>query len=192
MKGRTAPWIAGAVGVVVLLLIVVLATRKPVDGEPTSSPLVGQPVPALAGTTLDGERFDIDDHRGKFVLVNFFASWCLECKIEHPELVKFVEEHRARDDVTVVSVTFDDTPELIRDFFSQNGGDWPVIVGDTGGAILDFGVAKVPESFLISPSRQVVAKFIGVTQAELDRVIAKVTVEGGFTTGTAAVVPGPR
>jgi cytochrome c biogenesis protein CcmG/thiol:disulfide interchange protein DsbE len=177
---RTAPWIAGAVGVVVVLLIVVLATRVPSAAKPVPSPIVGKPVPELVGVTIDGQRFDIDDHRGKFVVVNFFATWCVPCIQEHPELVAFDEAHRARGDVVVVSVAFNDTEAAIRDFFARRGGDWPVIGGDTGSAVLDFGVSGVPESYVVSPGRQVVAKFIGVTQAGLDEVIADVSARGGF------------
>ncbi len=190
-RRRTAPWIAGGVGAALLLLVVVLATRVPADQKPVPSALVGRTVPRLVGTTLDGQRFDIDDQRGRFVVVNFFASWCVPCRQEHPELAAFVRAHAAAGDVTVVSVAFNDTPEAIRAFFAQYGGDWPVISGDTGPAVLDFGVSGVPESYVVSPARQVVAKFIGVTQAGLDAVIADVKRQGGFTDPAPGPAPAP-
>ncbi len=171
---QSARWSAVIVGVVLLLFIGVLATRKPADQKGISSPLVGKAVPALAGTTIDGKRFDIDDYRGRYVVVNFFATWCVPCTQEHPELVAFQQEHAAKGDAVVVSVAFNDTEENISAFFAKNGGDWPVIGGDTGPTILDFGVVKVPESYVVAPSRQVVAKFTGVTQAGLNEVLADI------------------
>jgi len=171
---RSTPWIAATVGVVLLLFIGVLATRKPSDQKGISSPLVGKAVPPLAGTTIDGKPFNIDDYRGRYVVVNFFATWCVPCIQEHPELVAFQEQHAATGDAVVVSVAFNDTEENIRAFFATNGGNWPVIGGDTGPTILDFGVVKVPESYVVSPSRQVVAKFTGVTTAGLNEVMADI------------------
>jgi cytochrome c biogenesis protein CcmG/thiol:disulfide interchange protein DsbE len=77
--------------------------------------------------------------------------------------------------VEVVSVAFDDDAASIEEFFAANGGDWPVLVGDTGPIALDYGVRGVPESFLISPAGQVVAVFYGVTAADLDAAIATAT-----------------
>jgi cytochrome c biogenesis protein CcmG/thiol:disulfide interchange protein DsbE len=165
-RRRMAPWVAGAVGVVVLLLVVVLATRKPVADRDQESPLVGQAVPALSGTTLDGSTYDIDTQKGKWVLVNFFASWCGPCQIEHPELVKFASEHQATGDASIVSVPFQNTEAEIRDFFSRNGGTWPVLAVAPPEAVFDFGVVKLPESYLVAPSGQVVAKFNGGIEAD--------------------------
>jgi cytochrome c biogenesis protein CcmG/thiol:disulfide interchange protein DsbE len=165
-RRHLAPWIAGAVGVVVLLLVVVLATRKPVDQRAEESPLVGQAVPALSGTTLDGSHYDIDTQKGKWVLVNFFASWCAPCQEEHPELRKFSDEHQAAGDAAIVSVPFQDSTDAIREFFQKNGGSWPVLAEAPPEAVFDFGVVKLPESYLVAPSGQVVAKFNGGIEAD--------------------------
>src|SRR5690349_7427593 len=139
-----APWIAGAVGVVVLLLVVVLATRPPVTDREQESPLVGQAVPALTGTTLDGSSYNIDTQRGKWVLVNFFASWCAPCQAEHPELKRFAEEHQAAGDASIVSVPFQNSEPDIRAFFERNGGTWPVLATAPPQAVFDFGIVKLP------------------------------------------------
>ena len=61
----------------------------------------------------------------------------------------------------------------MKAFFDQSGATWPVVVGDTGSTALNFGVTAVPESYIVSPDGQVVAKFENVTAAELDSVIAR-------------------
>jgi cytochrome c biogenesis protein CcmG/thiol:disulfide interchange protein DsbE len=174
---RTAAVLVPALVVLVLVgfVVVVLATREPAANRVVDSPLVGNPAPALAGTTLDGDRFDLDGDRGRFTLVNFFATWCVPCQREHDDLARWDARHRAAGDGGVVTVVFEDSTEATRDFFDENGGDWPIIVGDDGGIALDFGVAKVPESYLVGPDGTVLAKIVGgVTDDGLDQLLARV------------------
>lgn len=168
---RRAPIIAAIVGVAIAGLVVVLGLSSPGDADQEDSPIVGGLAPELAGATMDGGRFDIDDHRGQWVLVNFFATWCPPCVEEHPELVEFSERNRG----AVQVVTVADTTEIDRaeQFFAENGGDWPVIVDGGDGASLDYGVKKLPESFLVAPSGEVAVKIAGgVTVGELEGLVA--------------------
>ena len=122
--------------------------------------------------TLDGEPFALDGLRGRFVVVNFFATWCIPCIREHPELVEFQRRNAEADDTAIVSVVFDDRPETVRQFFSDNGGDWPVVTDPDGRIAVSYGVAGVPESYLVAPDGTVVTKIVGgVTADELDDLV---------------------
>jgi cytochrome c biogenesis protein CcmG/thiol:disulfide interchange protein DsbE len=172
-RRRTAVVVAVVLAVVLALLIGVLATREPATDRLSDSPLIGRAAPAITGTGFDGEAFDLDALRGRWVVVNFFATWCVPCRVEHPELVRFAEAHP--DDAAVVSVVFDDEPADVQAFFEENGGEWPVVPGEGTGVILDYAVSGVPESFVVSPNGVVVAKVTGGVTAEgLDQVIAQV------------------
>jgi cytochrome c biogenesis protein CcmG/thiol:disulfide interchange protein DsbE len=171
---RRSPVAAIAIVVVVVvgLLVVVLFTREPATDRQADSPLLGRRAPALVGTTLDGTAFDLADQRGEWVLVNFFATWCAPCRQEHDDLASFHDRHRAIGDASIVSVVFDDTAGNAREFFEENGGGFPVVVSDEGDIALDYGVLKVPESYLISPDGTVVAKIIGgVTEGGLESIL---------------------
>ncbi len=164
-----------AVAVVLGLLMALLGWQVAVgDGGDVRSELVGRAAPAITGTALDGTVVDIDRSRGSWVLVNFFATWCVPCIREHPELVEFAERHGPDGPgvpVQVISVAFDDNADAIASFFAQRGGDWPVLTEGTGSIALDYGVRGVPESYLVSPAGQVVAVFYGVTADALDEAI---------------------
>ncbi len=165
--------VAVVLAVVVALLIAVLATRSPSGERSRQSPLLGRPAPAIVGITLAGEGFDLADYRGRWVVVNFFATWCIPCVQEHPELAEFQALHAGTGDATLVSVLFDNTADEAQAFFTENGGDWPVVADEVGAVGVDYGVARVPESFLVTPSGIVVERLVGgVTAAEIDELIA--------------------
>ncbi len=153
--------VAIAVGVVVALLVVLLATREPGANRTTDSPLLGSLAPAIEGETVDGGRFDLDDLQGRFVLVNFFATWFVPCQAEHNDLLRFSAAHAEAGDARVVSVVFSDDADDVERFFAERGGTWPVIDDAAGRVALDFGVTGVPESFLVGPDGTVRAKVIG-------------------------------
>ena len=173
---RTAVWFVLPVAVAMMLLIVLLATGDPASERATNSTAVGNVTPLIEGEDLDGVWFSIDDHLGKWVVVNFFSTTCVPCIVEHPELVEFAERRAVTGDAIVVSVAFDDSSANVREFFLENGGEWPVITGETGSIAVDFGVTAVPESYLVAPTGIVVDKLIGgVTadqiEARIDRLL---------------------
>jgi cytochrome c biogenesis protein CcmG, thiol:disulfide interchange protein DsbE len=175
-RRRIAPLIAVPLAVVMLLFVILLATRAPAGERLAKSPLVGKAAPAVEGVTTNNDQFTLDRVRGEWVVVNFFGSWCTPCIQEHPELVSFQNAHRGAHDATVVSVAFADSPTAVRQFFDKHGGDWPVLVEKTDGIAVSYGVIKVPETYLVSPTGLVVAKLIGgVTADGLNALIAKYT-----------------
>jgi len=162
------------VAAVAIGLVAVLATSEPAANRIASSPLVGQEAPAVTGTTLDGSAFDLAEQSGQWTLVNFFATWCAPCRQEHDDLSRFHERHEGIGDAGVVSVVFNDELSDARSFFDEFGAPFPVITSDDGAIALDFGVAKVPESYLVSPDGVIVAKIIGgVTDEGLEDLLAR-------------------
>lgn len=163
-----------AVGAVVALLIAVLATSKPGGPGLGASPLVGRPAPPVAGPSLSGSQsFSLEQFSGRWVLVNFSASWCVPCRQETPQLVRFEAEHARRGDAVILAVSFDPSDRAkLAAFLGSSGATWPAV--DDPGAEVAYGVEGIPESFLVDPAGRIVAKFTGgVTASQVDAVIVK-------------------
>ena len=180
--GPSIKMIAIGVAVVLTAFIGVLATRKTQSND-RASRVLGQAAPQITGISLlDGKPFDLQAQQGKFVVVNYFATWCPPCVIEHPELVKFSEAH---PEVGMVSVVFQDNVDGVRKFFAKRGGTWPVI--DSERAAVDFGVRGVPETYLISPAGQLIFQTNGgVTQKALEKAINRASTAAAVATTVPA------
>jgi cytochrome c biogenesis protein CcmG/thiol:disulfide interchange protein DsbE len=171
-RTRKVLWIAVAVAVPVFLLVLVLANGEPAATRAVKSPLVGKPAPPIEGETVDGAAASLASFEGKWVVVNFFATWCVPCRQEHPELIRFAQAHGATGDAAVLGVVYSDNAQAVREFRDKEGGAWPMLADPKGRIALDYGVAGIPESFLVSPEGVVVAKLLGgVRAADLDQVL---------------------
>lgn len=152
-RGRLAPFVVLLVAVLVAGLFVVLAGSEPSTDETADTHLLGRPAPAAAGELADGGRFDLARRKGSWVVLNFFTSDCVPCIQEHPELVDFAGQQRALgpEGAELYTVVYDDRRERVEQFFTDNGGDWPVVYDDDGSISVGFGVAKVPETWIVDP-----------------------------------------
>jgi cytochrome c biogenesis protein CcmG/thiol:disulfide interchange protein DsbE len=170
-RRRLAPFIALAAALVLGGLFWVLASSKSGTVDKLGlieSPLLGKPAPTVRATTLDDTSFDLARRKGSWVVLNFFNSTCVPCKAEHPELVKFVDQQRSlgADGAEFYTVDqIDDRPEDLKAFFVTRGGDWPVLRDGDGEISVNFGVAQVPETFIVNPSGVVVARWAGQIDA---------------------------
>ncbi|MBX3503645.1 MAG: DsbE family thiol:disulfide interchange protein [Alphaproteobacteria bacterium] len=121
-----------------------LAGRSP---EEIGSPLVGKPAPSidLAPLHEGGKRLAAADWRGQVSVVNFFASWCAPCQVEHPLLMRM-----ARDGVRVQGVNYKNKPEDAKPWLARLGDPYERIGVDADGkAGVEFGLSGVPETFVI-------------------------------------------
>lgn len=173
-RRRLAVWIAAALAVTFVALVIVLAKAEPSTTRAADSPLLGKRAPVVQAKTIGGVDYDLDDERGKWVVVNFFATWCVPCRIEHPELISWQQRHETLGDATVVAVVYDDSVSAVRRFRDEEGGDWPMLIDDDGRISVDFGVAGVPESYLISPEGVIVSKIVGgILDGELEELLTR-------------------
>ncbi len=178
-RGPSARVVALVVGVVLVGLVLLLATRDTATNELRGAALIGNLAPPIVGTDVDGEPMDLDDLRGSWVAVNFFATWCAPCIREHPELIEFSERHATVGDRRVVGVVYGDDPAEVRDFFAERGGDWPVVTDSDGSIAVAYQVTAAAETYIVAPNGVVVEKlFSSVTADQLDSIIDSYEVAG--------------
>ena len=135
---------------------------------------VGQPAPAVAGTTLDGAAFDLASLRGKPVVVNFWGPSCVPCRDEFPLLEAKQAEH-AGDGLTVVGVLTDDAVEPARDFVAAYGGQWPTVVDPDKAIKSAYRVVARPQTYFVDRTGVVRSIQIGeLTDADFERQYARI------------------
>ena len=180
-RRRVAPIIASVVGALLVAFLWVLVTAEPNTADDADSPLLGQPAPSVVTTTLDDEEFVLANRKGSWVIFNFFNSTCVPCIAEHPELVAFNKrESLAANPAETYTVINDDNDESVRAFFAKNGGDWQKIRDSDGAISVAFGVAKVPETWVIDPNGYVRLRIAGMlTQGLLDDQLAQLKAQFG-------------
>jgi cytochrome c biogenesis protein CcmG/thiol:disulfide interchange protein DsbE len=164
----------GAIAVTVVFAVV-LASRFGTDPGLVDSPLIGRPAPEFDLRTLDGDgQVSLEGLRGEIVVVNFFASWCLECRNEHSDLVATADSF-ADDGVTFVQIAYQEDPEQSLAYLAEAGtSDATAYLADPASrAAIAYGVFGIPETFFIDPEGVVVGKIIG----EADALILGATID---------------
>jgi cytochrome c biogenesis protein CcmG/thiol:disulfide interchange protein DsbE len=136
------------------------------DPRGVPSVLVGRPPPALDLEPLHEGQPRLTPavfSQGRPVVLNFFASWCAPCRIEHPQLLRL-----HREGTTVVGIAYKDRPTDARNFLAQLGDPFALIGQDsTGRAAIEWGVYGVPETYLVDARGIVRWRFAGAVTPEV-------------------------
>ncbi|KRE90972.1 hypothetical protein ASG87_02245 [Frateuria sp. Soil773] len=128
--------------------------------------------PALKVTTLDGKPYDLAAQRGRWVIVNFWATWCIPCIKEMPDISRFVSAHK--DKVGAIGLAYDDSdPADIEAFVAKHPVSYPVAQVTLDNPPKDFDEPRgLPTTYLIGPDGKVARRFVGpVTEKSLGDAI---------------------
>jgi cytochrome c biogenesis protein CcmG/thiol:disulfide interchange protein DsbE len=149
------------VGVVIAAALVgVLFMGLGKDPALIQSPLVGKPAPTFALRQVGTQNtVDIAQFKGKPLVVNFWATWCMPCWEEHPVLV--ANARILQPNVQFLGVVFQDKEDKILGFLQQRGSSYPTVVDEAGKTAIAYGVGGVPETFFIDANGVIVAKHVG-------------------------------
>jgi cytochrome c biogenesis protein CcmG/thiol:disulfide interchange protein DsbE len=165
-------WLA-ALPLVILAALALLFAGYALHHDPKVIPmaLVGKPAPDVTLPRLDtGAMIRIRDAtREGPVLVNFFASWCAPCQIEHPALMAMRARH-----VRIIGVAYKDDPANTQAFLAKLGDPFmETLVDRDGRAGIEFGVSGVPETYLISQQGKVLAKYTNLNEGDARALTAR-------------------
>jgi cytochrome c biogenesis protein CcmG, thiol:disulfide interchange protein DsbE len=164
-------WKRSVIGAGIALAVVsLLAYGLTQDPRELPNALPGNHAPAFTLPVMDspGDTVSLAEYRGKVLVLNFWASWCAECRVEHPVLTEAALAYKGR--VDFYGVLWDDTPEKGRAWIQDVGGQvYPNLLDDNGLMAVDYGLTGVPETVIIGPDGKVAHKQIGVVTPELMR-----------------------
>ncbi|KRG38153.1 thioredoxin [Stenotrophomonas panacihumi] len=186
---------ARALAVATCLLALVACQRQPEPAAAPAAPTAAQPAatpaaptapaepvaparevtaeqPALKLPTVDGKTYDLAEHRGKWVVVNFWATWCAPCLKEMPELSAL---HAMRNNIEVVGLAYEDIePAEMQAFLKEHPVAYPIAIVDTYQPPADFAVPRgLPMSYLIGPDGKIAKQFLGPVEArDIEAAIA--------------------
>ena len=138
------------------------------SGDPSRLPsaLIGRPAPNLSLPALEGlmhenaqvPGLDPANFQGRVTLVNVWASWCIPCRSEHPQLERLAADRRFQ----LVGINYKDSAENARRFLGRYGNPFVAVGVDTGGrAAIEWGVYGVPETFLVGRDGRILYKHVG-------------------------------
>ncbi len=135
--------------------------------RPLGPKLVGTPAPELSLQDLDGNPVALADYRGKYLVVNFWATWCEPCTREWPDLAILGERLAERDDVVVLAISVDKQLADIPPYLERMGlRDISVTVlhDTTSVAHETFGSAKIPDTYFVNREGVIEAVFVNIRQ----------------------------
>jgi len=138
------------------LLLAALSVLLLACGEPNGSTAAGgdrpaEPAPLFTLVDLEGNDVSLSDYRGKTVIIDFWATWCLPCVFQVPELNKLWVAHRDRGDVAVIGVAIDvEGAEVVGPWVKEQGVEYKILIGDEGLAN-EYGAPGFPTLVVVRP-----------------------------------------
>lgn len=121
---------------------------------------VGDTAPDFVRADLASKRVQLSEHRGKLVLLNFWATWCAPCREEMPLFSKWQRDYGAKG-LQVIGLSMDDDVASVKQFLAEYPVSYPIVMGDVELAESFGGVLGLPLSYLIDEQGRVVGRYQG-------------------------------
>ena len=136
-------------------------------------PYRGGATPPLVLHDLNGKLHDLQDYRGRVVLINFWATWCPPCRAEMPSMRRLNEKLAGRP-FTILTVDMAETPQEVSAFLTEVNLDFTVLMDRDGKALKQWKVFAFPTSFLVDPEGKIRYAVFGTTEWDEAEAVAKV------------------
>jgi peroxiredoxin len=143
----------------IMAVMIGFAVYQTVNQKDDDAPEVGDPAPDFQLTSLDGKPVKLSDYRGRYVLLNFWATWCPPCREEMPALEETYRAYRDRGWV-VLGVNIAETKVTVGGFVRQQGVTFPIVLDSDRSVTERYHVEPIPTSYLIGPDGRIRKKVV--------------------------------
>jgi cytochrome c biogenesis protein CcmG/thiol:disulfide interchange protein DsbE len=175
MEAWPPAWLAARAGLLAFgLLVAALAPAASAD-EPALTSLLKTldfrgytsrtAPPQFSGSTLDARQLSMTEHRGTVIVLNFWASWCLECRSEMPVLERLHREFSSRG-LAIIGVNARENKEAVGRYAKELGLTFPLVLDPDGKINALYGVIGLPTTFVVGRDGRAIAFAIGPRQWE--------------------------
>lgn len=131
---------------------------------------IGIAAPNFELKDINGLSLKLDNFRGKIVVLNFWASWCKDCKIEKKSIQAYLNKNGMPNDLVFLTVLYKDNPVTANEIIKKEGYTFPVLV-DNGEVSKIYGIKGVPETFLIDKNGILRHKIIGPVEWDNPHIV---------------------
>lgn len=151
------------------------ADGKPLKLGPSPGPAaeIGSPAPGFVLTDTNGRGVQLSDFAGRTVLINFWATWCVPCRTEMPDLENAFREHGPRG-LVVLGVNLQESAASASEFAEKFGLSFPILLDTDGSVARAYRMTGLPESWIVGKDGTVIQRKIGAfTKNELQIVLTE-------------------
>jgi cytochrome c biogenesis protein CcmG/thiol:disulfide interchange protein DsbE len=172
-KGRL--WALLPVGLFVVLAGLFMWAMFGQRVDKHASPLIGKPAPTFILPAIKGGELDLSAYQGKPIILNFYASWCAPCRVEHPQFLQLAKDSR----FVVLGVAYRDDPAKTAAYLDELGDPFVQSAIDRQGAVgVQFGLGGVPETYVIGADGTVLRRHQGEVTPKIAGELAQLAVKG--------------
>ena len=175
MDARPPAWLAARIGLLAFGLLVAAFAPAARADEPALTSLLKTldlrgytprtAPPQFSGSTLDARQLSLAEYRGAVIVLNFWATWCLECRPEMPALERLQREFSSRG-LAIIGVNARESKEAVRRYAKELGLSFPLVLDRDGKINALYGVIGLPTTFVVGRDGRVIAFAIGPRQWE--------------------------
>ena len=153
--------------ILVLVLPFLWMMGKGFNHDPHAVPqvLIDHPAPDFKLSTLEGQSVQLSMLLGKPVVINFWATWCYPCQLEHDLLQRAAKDYA--NQCTFLGVVYQDTANDVQRYLSKHPSYYAQLLDINSQTAIDYGVAGVPETYIINAAGKIVFKHAGVMTADI-------------------------
>lgn len=150
--------------IIVVLVVALLGYGLLKEDDTPSSPIVNRPAPEFTLQSLEGQEYQLSKLKGRPVVINFWASWCLPCRVEAP--VYRTLSRDAGDQVEFLGIAFNDDQKKAQAFQEEFGLNLPILWDPGSRVAIDYGVAQIPVTLVLDQDGTIVYRHLGEVDLE--------------------------